>query len=29
MDWQLRDQNDEVAMTMRSIQLLKRRAMPA
>ncbi|MBT5195725.1 MAG: MaoC family dehydratase [Rhodospirillaceae bacterium] len=25
LDWQLRDQNDEIAMTMRSIQLLRRR----
>jgi len=28
LDWQVRDQNGETAMTMRSIQLLKRRAMP-
>ncbi len=27
MDWQVLDQNDEVAMTMRSIQLLRRRGM--
>ncbi len=28
LDWQVRDQNGETAMTMRSIQLLKRRAIP-
>jgi acyl dehydratase len=27
LDWQVLDQNDEVAMTMRSIQLLRRRGM--